>query len=65
MMLATNACSSDKDGAKEEMVGAVLPDDPTECVDVFEVNNSVILWKCYATCWNSANRKPATCLVMD
>ena len=49
VVLATNAFSSEKDDAKEEMVGAVPPDDPTECVDVFEVNNSVILWKCYAT----------------
>ena len=48
VVLATNACSSEKDDVKEEVVGAALPGDPTERVDVFKVHSSVIPWKCYA-----------------
>ena len=44
---AITACSPEKDDAKEKMVGAAVSDNRAKCVDVFKVNNSVILWKWY------------------
>ena len=43
MVSATNASRSKKDYAKEEMVGAAVPDDPIECFDVFRVKSFVVI----------------------